>query len=164
MKTTIIISLLSLVSIGGYAQSQYTTKDIPPLENNGKIVLVTPVFDKPFTVVSDPACYMYKRHGVVVLECPGVVFTPEKIVREQNYVHAIQPNGNIWIESESAYSGNYPAPRPDPDMPANAVPAKPSVPYVPSLDPPCYKYTDNHGREVMECHVLTFPPEYNGKK
>ncbi len=57
MKTTILVSLLCLGSLCGFAQFQYTTKDHPILKENVRIP-VTPAFDGPYTVVSDTPCYM----------------------------------------------------------------------------------------------------------
>ncbi len=163
MKTTLIISLLCLASLGSYAQTEYTTKNLPPLVNNGKAIPVTPAFDEPFTVVTDNPCYAYKRHGLVVLECPGVWFTPEKKTIQETTVTVVKPNGEIRVQTEGTYMGYYPKLKSDPDMPANAVPAYPTSPYIPLYDPPCYTYKTKSGLEVMECHGLLFPPEHNDK-
>ncbi len=161
MKTTILVSLLCLGSLCSFAQFQYTTKDHPILKENVRIP-VTPAFDGPYTVVSDTPCYMYIRHGLYVLDCPGIYFPPEKTADEDNIAAYVPATGEITVQGEKTYSGYYPgqtALRRDPDMPANAVPAWPSTPYIPLYDPPCYRYVDKHGLSVMECHGLQFPPE-----
>ena len=162
MKTTILVSLLCLSSLCGSAQFQYTTKDHPILRQ-GERIPVTPAFDGAFTVVTDTPCYMYiSKHGLYVVDCPGVWFPPEKRTADEG-VAVYQPaTGDITVQGEKSYSGYYPgktALRRDPEMPANAVPAYPTSPYIPLYDPPCYRYIDKKGVSVMECHGLQFLPD-----
>jgi hypothetical protein len=165
MKNTLIISLLCIFSVAANAQYKYTTNDNPPLVNNGKAIPVTPAFSVPYKVMSNPACYMYKKHGLVVLECPGVWFEPEKeVVQSAARRNGWQTNGNMNVEYESNYTGRYPQNlKPDPEMPANAVPVWPESSATPTLNPPCYKYKTKKGLEVMECHGLLFPPKEDDK-
>jgi hypothetical protein len=76
MKTTIVVALLTLISFGGYAQNHPDAK-APELKNNGAAVFVRPNFDRPFKVLFNPPCMEYKRHGLVVMECPGIMMAPE---------------------------------------------------------------------------------------
>ncbi|MCW3121503.1 MAG: hypothetical protein JWQ38_995 [Flavipsychrobacter sp.] len=155
MKTTILISLLCLGSLAGNAQTQfqYSTKDNPPLVNNGKRIPVNPAFDAPFKVVSDTPCYMYKKNGLVVVDCPGVWFTPQTVTNE-----------DINVQSQGTYMGNYPESKVEAPIPANAVPVYPKGAYTPLTDgAPCYQYKTKKGLQVMECHGLWFPPESKSK-
>ena len=171
MKTSLLISFLCLASMSGYAQYQYSTKNLPPLKNDGKRVAVTPAFDQPYTVVSEPAVYVYKRKdGLVVMECPGILFAPEHgtatVAENSSYQTTLDVTGdNTNVRSENTYMGNYPGSTAryiiHTVIPANAVPAYPSTPYTQLQDPPCYQYTTKRGLVVMECHGLRFPPEHH---
>lgn len=166
MKATILISILGLASLVSQAQTQpqfeYTTKDNPPLVNNGKAIPVAPAFDAPFKVVSDTPCYMYKKNGVVVVNCPGVWFPPEVNDKSQNRQTRDDINENIDIQTSGSYLGYYPQSRNiDVKVPENATPAYPSGAYTPlTNEAPCYTYKTKKGLEVMECHGLWFPPEH----
>src|ERR1700748_16388 len=136
MKKTLFISLMCLSSIGGFAQIQYTLKEMPQLDDNGQPVTVTPTFNAPCKMVADEPCTMYKKNGEVVLNCPTLRYEPQEICEQQ----------------EGQYSGYYPY-KLDPAMPANAVPAMPvSTPYKLFKNPPCYEYTNKRGLVIMECH------------
>ncbi len=164
MKKILAISLLCIGSLSGYAQTEYTTKNPPPLINNGPRVNVTPAFDEPFKVVSDNPCYMYEKHGLVVLECPGVLFTPEGGTLDQGVPTAVslQDDGSINVQSSNSYTGNYP--KINIDVPANATPVYPKGDYTPLVQgPPCYEYTTKNGLVVMECPGLLFPPDHKEK-
>jgi hypothetical protein len=175
MKTIIIISLLCIASMSSYAQYKYTTNDHPKLKT-GEVIPLTPAFNEPYTVTSEPACFMYKRpSGVVVMECPGVVFGPEQQVAASLYN---QPGNNVTTENidvnnSRAYTGNYPTVNnpvlsnysntytiKNARIPANAVPAYPTTPYIQLQNPPCYKYTKRNGLKIMECNGVIFPPEH----
>jgi hypothetical protein len=177
MKTTLLILFLSMGWMSSHAQFeyQYTTNDKPPLKNDGKRIPVSPAFSEPYTVVSDPACYMYKtQKGLPVLECPGVLFTssdapvlsavnPE--LQKENSLSGDNANaGVISLRDSRSFTGNYPkACRRAPHMPANAVPAWPESHYTPLQDPacpPCYKYkSKKSGITIMECPYGNFPSE-----
>jgi hypothetical protein len=75
MKTRLLIALMAMTSFCTYAQT--TENKTPELKNNGPEVFVRPHFDRPFKVLFDPPCIEYKRHGLVVLECPGIMMAPE---------------------------------------------------------------------------------------
>jgi hypothetical protein len=166
MKTTLLISLLCIASIGSYAQDNSTqvNTDKPAVckkyaEMPKGAVLVWP--KSAYVPVGDPSCppcYEYtSKHGLTVMECPGLWFLPDNAT-------TAQANTDLDVQSVKAYTGNYQKVcRRDPDMPKNAVPAWPSGPYV-SLQgnpecAPCYEYTSKHGIRVMECPFLYFPPE-----
>ena len=76
MKTTLMLAILAFASISGFAQNTADNKT-PELKNNGKEVFVRPTFDRPFRVLFNPPCIEYKRHGVVTMECPGIMMAPE---------------------------------------------------------------------------------------
>lgn len=76
MKTTLLLAMLSLASLSGFAQNTIDNKT-PNLKNNGKAVFVRPTFDRPYRVLFNPPCIEYKKHGVVVMECPGIMMAPE---------------------------------------------------------------------------------------
>jgi len=84
MKTILTIALLGMATLGSYAQTtgsttqtQSATEVGTTLKNNGPAVFVRPTFDRPYRVLFNPPCIEYKRHGVVVLECPGILMAPE---------------------------------------------------------------------------------------
>jgi hypothetical protein len=168
MKTALIISLVCLASLSGYAQLKqykYTTNDHPKLKVGQRIPL-TPVFNQPFTVVSEPACYLYKRpSGLEVMECPGILFAEAPslgivVNGRNNYSDRTVTSDNVNIRSERSYLGNYPRRSViQVTIPANALPAYPSTPYIQLTDPPCYTYVNKNGLEIMECHGALFPPE-----
>jgi hypothetical protein len=56
--------------------------DIPELQEAGKRIPVTPSFDRPYTVIYNPPCYMYRKNTVVVMECPGIQFGPEDAAKK----------------------------------------------------------------------------------
>ena len=176
MKTPIIISLICLASMNSFAQYKYTTNDHPKLKI-GQVIPLTPAFNEPYTVTSEPACFMYKRpSGMEVMECPGIIFAPEQQV--DAYLgnparNSVSPE-NIDVNNERVYTGNYPSVNnpvvnnysirytvKNSKIPANAVPAYPTTPYVQLQDPPCYKYTTRKGLKIMECNGAIFPPEHN---
>jgi hypothetical protein len=142
MKKTILISLLCIASATGFAQVQYTIKEMPALDNNGQPLTVTPSFTAPCKMVANEPCSMYKKDGEIVLTCPDLWYEPQEICEQ----------------TQGEYTGNYPY-KLDPEMPANAVPARPvSLSYKLIKNPPCYEYTNKHGHVIMECHGLMFPP------
>ena len=157
MKTTIFISLFCLGAMSGFAQEhRYTTKDLPPLVNNGPRVYVDPAFDGPYKVVSDNPCYVYKKHGLVVLECPGILFEPEGVKTHTTSTVSVQDDGTINVQSSDTYTGNYPKTyKVDFTVPANATPVYPKGQYTPLVQgAPCYEYTTPKGLVVMECPGL----------
>ncbi len=167
MKTMMMISLLCLAALTCFAQTRYTTNDHPTLKNNGQRIVVTPAFSEPFTIISEPACYMYKRHGLVVLECPGVLFTsPASLASTESQAPPFVTTDNITTTERSrSFTGNYPTRTNNVNIflnpariPSNAVPAWPSTPYVELSDPPCYRYTNKRGLKIMECPGLRLPP------
>lgn len=87
--------------------------------------------------------------------------------RQQIHDRAIaiycETNGNMGSATHMRYKTNYSIVHAAyPDAPANAVPAKPSVTYTALQEPPCYKYTNSRGREIMECPGARFsPPQCN---
>ncbi len=165
MKTIILISLLCLGALVSNAQTEfkYSTKDNVPLINNGPRVAVNPAFDVPYKVVSDTPCYMYKKNGLVVVDCPGIWFTPQPAENVQT-VKYIRSNNDINVQSQNTYMGYYPKIDPQENMPANAVPVYPKGDYTPLTNqPPCYQYKTKKGLDVMECHGLWFPPENKNK-
>jgi hypothetical protein len=150
MKTTLIISLLCVASLSSFAQMPANA---------------VPAYPKtPYVQLQDPPCYKYiNKHGLEIMECPGARFLPEhstarQDTRSRNVTE--EANGNLRVESRNTYMGyqsRYPA------MPANAVPAYPTSPYVQLQDPPCYKYVNKRGIEIMECPGARFLPEHSGK-
>ncbi len=111
MKTTILISLLSITAFGSYAQSQE----------------------------------MDAMKRLLVHEKAKEIYC--------------ETNGNMGAKTLMPYKTNYSIVHAAyPDAPANAVPARPSVPYFALQEPPCYKYTDKNGREIMECPGASFTP------
>ncbi|MFI5196004.1 MAG: hypothetical protein ACHQD8_02850 [Chitinophagales bacterium] len=162
MKTTILISLLCLASVGSYAQDQSATNNNANCKRYpGMPAYAAPAWPKtPYIAKGDPECapcYTYTtKHGLAVMECPGLWFLPEGTTTQ-----------NLNVTSENVYMGNYPKTcKRDPDMPKGAVPGWPKSPYVATQDPqcaPCYTYTSKHGLEIMECPFLYFLPENTGK-
>jgi len=97
MKTTLIIALLGLASFSGFAQ---TTMDgqKPVLKNNGPEVFVRPTnFTRPYKVLFDPPCVMYKKNNLVTMECPGILMAPE--------------NGEYDKSMYTGYNGFAPVPQ-----------------------------------------------------
>ncbi len=163
MKKMMMIAMLCCTAATGFAQFQYTTKDNPPLKNNGERVYVTPAFDDKYRVVSDSPCYMYKRHGIVVLECPGVVFIPETGDNCEGPTGvALQDNGTFRIENTNVCTGGHSTEtfKVNYEMPAGATPVYPASPHTPLVQgAPCYEYATKSGLVVMECPGLIFPAE-----
>ena len=118
----------------------------------------------PYIAKGDPECapcYTYTtKHGLSVMECPGLWFLPENGT-------ATQTAENLNVYTGNTYTGNYSKTcKRDPNMPVGAVPAWPTSPYVSTQAPecaPCYTYTSKHGIEIMECPFLYFLPEHTGK-
>jgi maleate cis-trans isomerase len=152
MKTSLIISLLCLSSMSSFAQ---THVQIPA---NAKPVYPT----TPYVQLQDPPCYTYiNKRGLEIMECPGARFLPEhSTVQQQTPVVTEDALGNIKVESRNTYLGYR---KLYPEMPANAVPAYPTSPYVQLQDPPCYKYINKRGIEIMECPGARFLPEAKDK-
>jgi hypothetical protein len=154
----IIILLLCLMAIGSNAKTTH-------LRDNGKKVAVTPHFDRPYTIVQDPPCYEYKRHGLMVMECPGILFTPE--ITEKHTAHENTNDedeavtGEISVHSERTYTGYAHTSYTMPELKNNgrhvAITPEFNRPYTVVQDPPCYLYK-RHGRVVMECPGILFAP------
>ncbi len=185
MKKTLLISLLSFAAVVSYAQDnagQAAFRGQPVCRKYAEMpkgaVAVFPTCISRYIPVGDAKCapcYEYtSKHGLTVMECPGLWFLPENgaVPVGQNVVNgdqqALQTPGVLNVQSENTYAGNYPkACKRDPNMPKGAVPTWPSSPYVSTQgDPacaPCYEYTTKHGLTVMECPFLYFVPTANGK-
>ena len=174
MKTTLLISLISLASIGSYAQDQSAANNNATCKRYpGMPAYAVPAWPKtPYIAKGDPECapcYTYTtKHGLTVMECPGLWFLPEHRTATETAVNIWQqPNTNLNVQTENTYTGNYPITcKRDPNMPDNAVPAWPKSPYVSTQSPecaPCYTYTSKYGLEIMECPFLYFLPEHTGK-
>ena len=175
MKTALIISLLCVASFSSFAQLKqykYTTNDHPKLKK-GQRIPVTPAFSEPFTVVEEPACYLYKSpRGLEVMDCPGVLFTEAPSLgivvngRKNPSPDRVVTTNNVDVHSERAYLGHYPGGSairrniPNVNIPSNATPAYPTTPYIQLTEPPCYTYINSRGLEIMECHGALFPPEH----
>lgn len=76
MKTTLMLAIFSLATAACFAQNTSDNTTLQ-LKNNGPKVFVRPNFDRPFRVLFNPPCVEYKRHGLVVMECPGILMAPE---------------------------------------------------------------------------------------
>lgn len=175
MKTALITSLLSIATLCSFAQLKqykYTTNDHPKLKT-GQRIPVTPAFKEPFTVVEEPACYLYKSpRGIEVMDCPGVLFTEAPSLgivvngRNNTTTDRVVTTNNADVRSERTYLGNYPGGSnlhraiPNVAIPSNATPAYPTTPYIQLTEPPCYTYINSRGLEVMECHGALFPPQH----
>lgn len=64
-----------------YMGNYPTTKPedlVPLLKNDGTKIWLRPAYDEAYTIVQDPPCYIYKRHNLPVMECPGIKFEPVK--------------------------------------------------------------------------------------
>jgi len=122
-----------------------------------------PSSSSQYTALQDPPCYKYKdKKGVEVMECPGARFQPEGGAANETATTLDQSNGGFNVTRERSYTGNYPDLHAIyPQAPANAVPATPSGPYTELQDPPCYKYRNARGLEVMECPGAQFAPEHD---
>ena len=165
MKKTLLISLLSIASIGAYAQSNLGCKVDPNMPANA--VPAWP--SSPYVSEQDnpecAPCYTYtSKHGVKIMECPFLQFIPQQAANNMAAVTPVPQTGALDVQNVNTYTGNYPkACRRDPDMPKGAVPAWPQVtPYVSLTAPgcaPCYTYTSKHGIAIMECPFLYFMPE-----
>lgn len=176
MKTTILISLLSIASLGCFAQSSnpYQCKRLPDMPASA-----APAWpSSPYISKVDPhcaPCYTYTRKsGIEVMECPGLWFPPEGANQETidawqqanvvNEPAAAEQSANaVEVQGTSSYTGNYPKVcKKDPNMPKGAVMVYPKSAYTPTQDPkcaPCYEYTRKSGIRVMECPYALFPPE-----
>lgn len=174
MKTTIIISLLSLATLGAYAQSNQVCPKPANMPKNA--VMVYP--KSAYTPVGDPSCppcYLYTRKsGLQVMECPYAWFKEGNDNNNQTVQttrYSTQPtqattaqtytNGVISMESQRSYTGNYNYSQCAKDlrMPSGATPVYPKSAYVPTGNPdcpPCYEYTTKSGLKVMECPNLWF--------
>lgn len=87
--------------------------------------------------------------------------TERKKIHERAVAIYCETNGNMGSDARMNFKSNYSIVHATyPDAPANAVPAKPSTPYVAVQDPPCYKYKNKNGREVMECPGAKFTPSH----
>ena len=119
----------------------------------------------PYTALQDPPCYKYTNsNGKVVTECPGARYGSPNCANPQAAMTTIQENGNMTFNSEKSFSGYYPRLHNIyPNAPANAQPAWPSTEYTPLQDPPCYKYINKRGLEVMECPGAQFEPEHTNR-
>lgn len=162
---TIISLLLCLLTICSFAKTKHPA-------SNGKKVAVTPSFDRPYTVVQDPPCYEYKRHGLTVMECPGILFAPQG-TGDEHAAHKTNERdededevdeavtANIDIHHERTYLGYSRASYSMPVVPGNgrhvAVSPDFTRPYTVVQDPPCYLYK-RHGRVEMECPGVLFEP------
>jgi hypothetical protein len=178
MKKTFLISVLTLAAFSMYAQSadQQTTTSY-----NGAVCKrfpnmpagATPVWPKgaytPTQDASCPPCYEYtSKHGVRIMECPYLQFPPEHATAAADAgvapVTAAQPTGDLQVQSQNSYTGNYPVCKRDPDMPANAKPVWPKGEYTPleaQACAPCYEYKSKRtGIMIMECPFLRFPAEH----
>ncbi len=169
MKTTILISLLCLASMGAYAQSSYNHAVCKKAHNMPKGA--RPVFPEgSYTALQDPSCppcYEYRsKYGYLVMECPFLRFPAEHGNKSEPLVTQKYPiDGAMEVQAQNVYSGYYPAVcRKAPNMPAGARPVFPSSAYTPLQDPscpPCYEYRSKYGYMVMECPYLRFVPEHN---
>jgi len=174
MKTSLLISLFCIASIGSYAQdvqkdqsatNNAVCRKYPDMPKGAK-----PAWPKTTPYVSNVApqcapCYTYTRKsGLKVMECPGLWFLPEGAGKDNG--NTVQTDG-MNVQAQNVYTGNYPKVcKRDPNMPANAVPVWPKGEYTPTQDPacaPCYEYTTKHGLGVMECPYLYFPAEEEKK-
>ncbi len=82
-------------------------------------------------------------------------------VRERAQAIYQQTHGNMGASARMNYKSSYSQVHAAyPDAPANAVPAYPSAgDYTALQDPPCYRYKNTRGHEVMECPGARFAPE-----
>ena len=120
----------------------------------------------PYVALQDPPCYKYKtKRGLEVMECPGARFLPDgKTNSIGDNATEEQTAGNISVNRERTYLGYYGSVHAlYPEAPKNAVPAWPSAStdYEALQDPPCYKYINKRGLEVMECPGARFAPEHD---
>jgi len=118
----------------------------------------------PVQDASCAPCYEYtNKRGTAIMECPFLVFpsqSAEVILPGQSAVTTV-PGNNLDIQTEHAYSGNYPACSKD-LYPAHTKPVWPKAAFKPTGNPncaPCYEYTNKRGTVIMECPYLVFPSE-----
>ena len=174
MKTTILISLLCIASIGSYAQDnakdQSATKTQVGCRKYAEMPKgAVPAWPKSaYIPTGNPECapcYTYtSKHGLTIMECPGLWFLPEGSKAADAGTVGVQvPDNSLNVVSGNTYTGNYPKVcKRDPDMPRGAVPVWPKDAYTPTQSPecaPCYEYTRKSGLTVMECPFLYFPAE-----
>jgi hypothetical protein len=153
MKTTIIISLLSLTSLTGFCQAingpvndntpvcrkapNMPTRAIPAWPQEAYI----PLEDK-----SCAPCYEYRsKRGTMRMECPFIMPVAPGYTTNTTTVD---------VQGQNTYTGNYPVCKEELHMPANAKAVFPSSEYTSLGTPgcaPCYEYTTRHGLTVMEC-------------
>jgi hypothetical protein len=157
IKTTIIISLLSLSAFGAFAQSgsvntnNTVCKVAPRMPSNAVRVWPAETYI-PTENKACPPCYEYKRRsGLTVMECP--------------FLLPVAPGSTsattVKMQEQNTYTGNYPSCKRNADMPANAKYAWPTAHYIPTGNAacaPCYEYKTKHGLKVMECPDALFPP------
>lgn len=180
MKKTLLASLLSLATLGVYAQScehpvtVHNKKEAcridPNMPARAKAVWPQSAYI-PLEDPSCPPCYEYRsKYGYMVMECPFLMFPPEHSTNANGaplVTEGTTLNGEsaIEVQSQNTYSGHYPAVcKRAPNMPAGAVPAWPKSQYTALQDPscpPCYEYRSKYGYMVMECPFLRFPPEHD---
>ena len=88
--------------------------------------------------------------------------TDRQAIKERATAIYERTNGNMGAVTQMHYNSTYSNVHAlYPDAPANAVPATPSSPYVALQNPPCYKYKNSRGLEVMECPGARFLPDGN---
>jgi len=190
MKTTLIISLLSLSAISSYAQSmdEETTERQMIHERAMAIYRETNGNMGPETIMHYKTNYSNVHAAYPDAPANAVPATPSGSYVATEYPpcykykndkgreikecpgasftnngtgREINADGTIEYRNEKSYTGNYPDLHSVyPQAPANAVPARPSTPYTEMQDPPCYKYTNKRGLEVTECPGAQFAPEH----
>lgn len=168
MKRILIITLLSLATASAFAQTEdagtatkhTVCKRDPNMPANAK-----PAWPKSdYTPTQDPSCapcYTYTRKsGLKVMECPFLLFPPEHKGATADVSAQTDNAGNMNVQSQKAYTGNFANCKRDPLAPRNAKAAWPKSDYIPvgnTACAPCYEYTTKRGLKVMECHNALFP-------
>lgn len=97
--------------------------------------------------------------GAIAQQYEGDEATKRKMIHEKAVAIYCRTNGNMGSTTLMPYKSSYSIVHAAyPDAPANAVPARPSGTYMALQEPPCYKYINTSGREVMECPGARFTP------
>ena len=172
MKKTFLISLLSFITLYGFAQSTDAPLNVSKavcLRDPDMPANAVPAWPKsaytpvPAQDASCAPCYEYKnKHGFLIMECPFLVFqeTTGDLLPGTSAA-MITPDNSIDMQVQNTYTGEYPACSKK-LYPPHTTPVWPKSAYTPTGNPncaPCYEYTNKRGAVVMECPYLVFPSE-----
>lgn len=95
--------------------------------------------------------------GAIAQQYEGDEATRRQIIHEKAVAIYCRTNGNMGPGTHMPFKSSYSVVHAAyPDAPANAVPARPEGEYTALQEPPCYKYLNARGREIMECPGARF--------